>query len=53
MAGDRQSDIDAAHRAGTFAIGCTWGFGSSAELGGADRLIEQFDELPDAVRALG
>lgn len=53
MVGDRQSDIDAARRAGTFAIGCTWGFGSGAELEGADRLIERFDELPGAVRALG
>lgn len=53
MVGDRQSDIDAARRAGTFAIGCTWGFASEAELGGADRLIDRFDELPDAVRALG
>lgn len=53
MVGDRQSDIDAARRTGAFAIGCTWGFGSGAELGDADRLIGRFDQLPDAVRALG
>jgi phosphoglycolate phosphatase len=53
MVGDRRSDIDAARRAGTFAIGCTWGFASTAELRGADRLIDRFDELPVAVRALG
>jgi HAD superfamily hydrolase (TIGR01549 family) len=53
MVGDRRSDIEAARRAGTFAIGCTWGFASGAELRGADRLIDRFDELPDAVRALG
>ena len=53
MVGDRRSDIDAARRARTFAIGCTWGFGSTAELGGADRLIDRFDELPGAVRGLG
>lgn len=52
MVGDRGSDIDAARRAGTFAIGCAWGFGSGAELAGADRLIERFDDLPGAVRAL-
>jgi phosphoglycolate phosphatase len=52
MVGDRQSDIDAAHRSGAFAIGCTWGFGSGGELSRADRLIGRFDELPDAVRAL-
>ena len=53
MVGDRQSDIDAARRAGTRAIGCTWGFASGTELAQADRLIDRFGELPDAVRALG
>jgi HAD superfamily hydrolase (TIGR01549 family) len=53
MVGDRRSDVDAARRAGVFAIGCTWGFGSGPELEDADELIGRFDELPGAVSALG
>jgi phosphoglycolate phosphatase len=49
MVGDRCSDIDAAERAGTFSIGCTWGFGSKAELGRADRVIDRFSDLPGIV----
>lgn len=52
MVGDRGTDIDAARRAGTFAIGCSWGFGSEAELAGADRVIGRFEDLPGAVREL-
>lgn len=49
MVGDRRSDIEAADRAGTRAIGCTWGFASRGELEGADRVIDRFEELPGAV----
>jgi len=46
MVGDRGSDIDAAARAGTASIGCTWGFGSESELQGADRIARAVSELP-------
>jgi phosphoglycolate phosphatase len=49
MVGDRRSDIDAAKRAGTFSVGCTWGFGSEEELAGADRVIDRFSDLPGIV----
>ncbi len=52
MVGDRRSDIDAAGRAGTRAIGCTWGFASRGELVGADSIIDTFEELAPAVDAL-
>lgn len=51
MVGDRRSDIDAAKKAGTLSVGCTWGFGARDELSGADKLVHRFDELPPAVRA--
>ncbi len=53
MVGDRWSDVDAANRAGTHAIGCTWGFASRGELSSADRVIDRFEELPEAVDSLG
>lgn len=52
MVGDRLSDVRAARRAGTLAIGCTWGFASRGELEAADRVIDSFDELPGAVDEL-
>ena len=51
MVGDRRSDIDAAGRAGTLSVGCTWGFGTPDELAGADALVDRFEELPGLVRA--
>ncbi len=45
MIGDRASDIDAARRAGTASIGCTWGFGSEEELAGADRIARTMCDL--------
>jgi phosphoglycolate phosphatase len=51
MVGDRRSDIEAAKKAGTPSIGCTWGFGTSDELAEADALVRSFDELPALVRA--
>lgn len=51
MVGDRRSDVDAAKKAGTLSVGCTWGFGTQDELGAADALVHRFDELPALVRA--
>jgi phosphoglycolate phosphatase len=45
MAGDRSTDVFAARRAGTLAVGCTWGFASPEELSGADMLVDSFPEL--------
>ena len=52
MVGDRMSDMLAARRSGSRAIGCTWGFASRGELEEADRVIDRFEELPDAVAGL-
>jgi phosphoglycolate phosphatase len=52
MVGDRMSDVAAARRSGTRAIGCTWGFASRGELESADRVIDRFEELPAAVGEL-
>jgi phosphoglycolate phosphatase len=45
MVGDRSTDITGARRAGTYAVGCTWGFASRDELSEADRLVDNFSEL--------
>ncbi|MBD3368464.1 MAG: HAD hydrolase-like protein [Candidatus Eisenbacteria bacterium] len=45
MVGDRASDVDAAQRCGTASVGCTWGFGSRAELEAADRVADCLGEL--------
>jgi phosphoglycolate phosphatase len=50
MVGDRASDVDAARRAGTAAIGCTWGFGSEDELAGADRVAHSMRDVPALLR---
>ncbi len=47
MVGDRDSDVEAALRTGTWAIGCTWGFGTEGELAGAHRLLGSFRKLPE------
>ncbi|MFH1502078.1 MAG: HAD family hydrolase [Candidatus Eisenbacteria bacterium] len=52
MVGDRRSDVDAAQRAGTLAVGCTWGFASRGELEGADSIVDNFEELPGAIAGL-
>lgn len=49
MVGDRRSDVEAAERAGTLSVGCTWGFGTREELAGADRVIDCFSDLPEIV----
>jgi HAD superfamily hydrolase (TIGR01549 family) len=45
MVGDRLSDIAGARRAGTHAVGCTWGFASRDELTEADRVVDSFADL--------
>lgn len=45
MVGDRRSDIVAARSAGTWAVGCTWGFATRDELTRADRIIDSFPQL--------
>lgn len=49
MVGDRSFDIDAARHHGLRAIGVTWGFGSRAELAGADALVDDAAALLAAV----
>jgi len=51
MVGDRRSDVEGARRAGTRALGCTWGFGSRDELAGADALADRLADVPGIVRA--
>jgi len=51
MVGDRASDVRAARKAGTRAVGCTWGFGAPSELGDADRIIGGFGELAPLARS--
>ena len=39
MIGDRHLDVRAAQANGTRAVGVLWGYGSEAELEGAERLL--------------
>ena len=52
MIGDRRHDVEGARAHGVSAIGVTWGYGSreELELAGADRIVDQFDQLHPAVR---
>ena len=36
MVGDTRGDVEAGKAAGLYTIGCTWGYGTRAELEGAD-----------------
>ena len=49
MVGDRDNDLRAGRAAGTFVIGALWGFGEEQEIAGADVLIHQPADLPEAV----
>jgi phosphoglycolate phosphatase len=51
MVGDRSTDIHGAREAGALAVGCTWGFASRDELSGADRIVDNFAELTDLLKA--
>ena len=50
MVGDRYTDIDGARSTGTWAVGCTWGFGSKDELSGAHKFAGSFAELTELLR---
>lgn len=41
MVGDTRGDIEAGKGAGLYTIGCTWGYGTRAELEGADEIRER------------
>lgn len=51
MIGDRRHDIEGARAHGVRAVGVTWGYGSrdELELAGADRIVDQFEQLRAAV----
>ncbi len=51
MVGDRSSDIAAAKSAGTWSIGCDWGFAAGNEFDGAERIIHSFTELAPLVES--
>lgn len=51
--GDRIKDITLASECGLGSVGCLYGFGSREELAGADMLIDDISELPDAVKQVG
>lgn len=46
MVGDKVYDIEAGRAAGFATVGCTWGYGSAAELAGADHLLDDIRRLP-------
>ena len=41
MVGDTKGDVDAGKGAGIATIGCTWGYGTRAELEGADEIYDE------------
>jgi phosphoglycolate phosphatase-like HAD superfamily hydrolase len=43
--GDRRADFDAAREAGAAFIGCLYGYGTAAELSGADALVANPEDL--------
>lgn len=45
MVGDRRSDHDAARHAGTWFIGCAYGYGQQGELEGADATAHSVEQL--------
>ncbi len=45
MIGDRRQDIEGAHENGLFAVGVTYGFGSSEELKEAERICDTPEQL--------
>jgi phosphoglycolate phosphatase len=52
MIGDRDHDIRAARANGVRAVGVLWGYGSAAELAGADAVVATPAELPDVLLRL-
>ena len=53
MVGDRFHDIEVATRAGIASIGCTYGYGTPAELEAATTTIASIEELPEALHRVG
>ncbi|MDD2582560.1 MAG: HAD-IA family hydrolase [Desulfuromonadaceae bacterium] len=51
MAGDSIYDIQAGQRAGITSIACTWGYGSTEELAGADAFVHTPRELLTLITA--
>jgi phosphoglycolate phosphatase len=49
MVGDSINDIQAGNRAGITTIGCTWGYGDSGELRGADYLAACLADIPSII----
>lgn len=49
MIGDRSSDISAGKANKLITVGCSYGFGTAAELSEADYLITEFTQLTDIV----
>lgn len=49
MIGDRESDFEAGRAHGLYTIGCRWGFGSEAELAGADALAHDLAQLRELI----
>jgi len=41
MVGDTKGDVDAGRGAGLRTVGCTWGYGTRAELAEADEILER------------
>lgn len=52
VVGDRGSDLEAGRAAGLRTVGCRYGYGTREELAGADRVVDDLSEVPDAVTAL-
>ncbi len=52
VVGDREDDIDAAHRLGALAVAAGYGFGSPGELENADAHVRSADELLSTVNKL-
>lgn len=55
MVGDTSYDMMMARSADAFAVGVTWGYHAVDELrqGGAQHLLESYDELPNVANSLG
>ena len=52
MVGDSINDIEAGRRAGIATIGCSWGYGDSSELDGADFLAGTSRDIFDIIRRI-
>lgn len=50
MVGDTSFDMEMAKAAGLYAIGVSWGYHERAQLGAADVVIDQFEDLHDVLK---